>query len=566
MSMPKVFVRSLGEITLQDFVGAGGQADIYAKNGYCFKLYHEPKRAIPLAKIDELKVLNRPNILGPREPILDIRTQQVIGYIMPELANGESMPAFFVKTYKEKHHITPERTLALVQNLQETWQFVHSKNILVVDGNEMNFLFDSKFSSVYFLDVDSYQTPSFPATAIMITVRDPQASVWSQLTDWYAFAIISFSMFIGIHPYKGKYKQNVNMSMEERMKQNISFLRDGVRAPNTLPFSVIPKVYMDWYNAVLERGDRSIPPFDLQATVGAVRVQPIVQKIMQSAGFDVEKLLDFSDDIVSFLSHSGVRVTTTTGGIYWDTKGSYTTSERIHVAVTPKFGKPAGVYMEDDDLKVIDLRTGQHISTAAKADAVMSTNGRVYVKHYNQLNEVGFLETGPTMPLRVSIRPVGKVMPKATQLFEGVAVQNMLRSCYVSVLPDGSVKQVHIQELDGLHVVDAKFDKSVLVMVCYDGKSYDEYIIRFDKDFRTYDLRKNGNINYAGINFIVLENGIVVRINADEEVEIFSSLKGSTALKKASDPAITADGRLFHDGVKVLYARGNTMYSITSKK
>lgn len=564
MSTPKVFVRSLGEVTLQDFVGAGGQADIYAKRGYCFKIYHEPKRAISIAKIDELKVLNRPNILGPREPILDTRTQQVIGYIMPELENAESMPAFFVKTYKEKHRITPDRTLALVRNLQETWQFVHSKNILVVDGNEMNFLFDQKFSAVYFLDVDSYQTPSFPATAIMITVRDPQTSVWSELTDWYSFAIISFSMFIGIHPYKGKYKPNVDMTMEERMKRNISFLRDDVRAPNTLPFGVIPQVYMDWYEAVLERGDRALPPFDLQAKAGAVAT--VVHKIMQSMGFDVEKLLEFDDTIVSYLSQSGVRVTQTAGGIFWDLKGSYVTTDPMHIAITPKFGKPAGVRIVDGNVEITDLRTGAFVSTSAQADAIMSTNGKVFVKYHNELIEVGFLETGPMSPLRASLRAVGHVMPKATQLFEGVALQNMLGACYVSLVPDGTVKQVHVRELDGLRIIDAKFDKSVLIVVTYDGKTYDEHILRFDKDFQTYDVRRNVNISYAGINFVVLENGIVVRINADEEVEIFSSQKGSSAIKKASDPAITGDGRLFHDGVKVLYARGNTLMCLSSKK
>jgi len=564
MVTPKVFVRSMGEVTLQDFVGAGGQADVYAKSGKCFKIYHDPKQAIPLAKIDELRVLDMPNILGPREPILDTRTQRIIGYMMPELLNAQSLPAFLVRTFKDKHRITPDRTLALVRKLQETWQFVHSKGILVVDGNEMNFVFDDKFSSIYFLDVDSYQTKSFPATAIMVTVRDPQTSVWSELTDWYSFAIISFSMFIGIHPYKGKYKPDRDMTMEERMKRNISFLRDDVRAPNTLPFSVVPQVYMDWYNAVLERGDRALPPFDLQAKAGAIAT--VVHKIIQSAGFDVEKLLEFDDTIVSYLSQSGVRVTQTTGGVFWDLKGSHATTDPMHIAVTTKYGRPAGVRIVDGNVEITDLRTGALVQTSAQADAIMSTNGKVFVKYQNELIEVGFFETGPISPLRASLRAVGHVMPKATQLFEGVAIQNMLKACYVSLIPDGTVKQVHVRELDGLRIIDAKFDKSVLIVVAYDGKIYDEHILRFDKDFRTYDVRRNVNISYAGINFVVLENGIVVRINADEEVEIFSSQKGSTAIKKASDPAITGDGKLFHDGVKVFYARGNTLWSLSSKK
>ena len=68
-----------------------------------------------------------------------------------------------------------------------------------------NFLIDRDMQHVLFIDVDSYQTAGFPATAIMDSIRDRHSSTYSAGTDWFSFAILAFQMFVGVHPYRGKH-------------------------------------------------------------------------------------------------------------------------------------------------------------------------------------------------------------------------------------------------------------------------------------------------------------------------------------------------------------------------
>ena len=83
--------------------------------------------------------------------------------------------------------------------------------------------------------------------------------------------------------------------------------------------------------------------------------------------------------------------------------------------------------------------------------------------------------------------------------------------------------------------------------------------------FSSYSLRKVEDISYVGINFTILENGLVVHINEDEELEVFSNKKDSTTLKVIDDPVITGDMKLFNDGVKVIFAKGKKLYSLKMK-
>ena len=94
--------------------------------------------------------------------------------------------------------------------------------------------------------------------------------------------------------------------------------------------------------------------------------------------------------------------------------------------------------------------------------------------------------------------------------------------------------------------------------------SYDKLVFRFDNS--SYDLRIVKDITPAGLNFVVLDNGICVHLNEEENIEIFSKKKDSAGLNIIDDPEITGDMRLFKMGVKVLVARGEKLYSLTMKK
>ena len=199
----RYFVRSKGQLQLgkAEFKAQGGEGSVYVKGSNAYKIYTDPSRCIQQAKIDELAMLVQPNIIRPLELILDGRNRPV-GYSMRYVGKAHSLCQLFPRAFRQRNNITPELTLRLVRQLQTGVSHVHSRGILIVDLNELNFLVSSDFKELFFIDVDSYQTPSFPATVLMESVRDRHAKTFSTDSDWFSFAVVSFQMFVGIHPFQ----------------------------------------------------------------------------------------------------------------------------------------------------------------------------------------------------------------------------------------------------------------------------------------------------------------------------------------------------------------------------
>lgn len=58
----------------------------------------------------------------------------------------------------------------------------------MVDLNELNVLVGSSFVEPFMIETDSYQTPSYRATAIMDSIRDRLVPTgqFALLTDWFS--------------------------------------------------------------------------------------------------------------------------------------------------------------------------------------------------------------------------------------------------------------------------------------------------------------------------------------------------------------------------------------------
>jgi tRNA A-37 threonylcarbamoyl transferase component Bud32 len=183
----KVFIKGKGhhvELGSNEYISQGGQGKVYAKGNLVYKIYHDASNVIPEAKMQELSVLSDPSVIKP-EDILCNSKNKVVGYTMRFVADTHPLCKLFTKSFKQRENISSDQILKLVQRMQDTVQHIHSNDILVVDLNEMNFLVSSKFDEAYFIDVDSYQTKSFPATVLMESVRDRHAKGFTELTDWF---------------------------------------------------------------------------------------------------------------------------------------------------------------------------------------------------------------------------------------------------------------------------------------------------------------------------------------------------------------------------------------------
>lgn len=570
----KVHVKGKGAVTLSknSFLGGGGEGNVYVISDTAYKVYHDPKKMLPMGKLAELAAIKDPDVIRPQDVLLD-DSNQPIGYTMRYLKDTHVLCELFPPDFRQKHGITPDMTAALVSGLQERIQHVHEAGVLLVDGNEMNFLVGDNFSRVFAIDTDSYQTKSYPATAIMPSIRDPKVHGldFTELSDWFSFAIVSFNLFVGIHPYKGRHA-TLN-GFEERMKAGVSVFNPDVQVPKmVLPFDVIPDNYRQWYKAVLEDGKRLPPPGGLTGAV--IILAPTIRTIAGTGNLDIHDLYDMSHDILGFWDDgTGTPLIWTSDDLYRDRMRVYGQVQGIMgVGFSPKMSHAVVAGVSQGKLKLLDVNTKTEIPLGLLADDVMSTGGRIYFRRQDKLMELVLNDVGGKVI--ASPRMACTVLPLATKLFPGVAMQNVLGRTWAVVLPQsGRTYQVPIKELDEYKVVSARFENAdndtartgVLMVVGHKNGKYDRLVFRFDATFQTYDIRVIEDINPTTLNFVVLESGVCVCLTEEEKLEVFSVRKGSAGVKVVEDKVLGSDMVLGSYRGGVVFRRRSKVYSMRMK-
>ncbi len=258
----KVYLPGKGAITLSpaDYLATGGEGAVYAKGGYVYKLYLDPAGARARGiegKLQLLQGIRHPHIVAPIDVVLDAR-REVVGFYMP-LASGVPLVKTFTNAWRDPNNFGMTQSLELVENMRLAVVAAHQAGAVLVDANEMNFLADG--TAPRLLDVDSWQIGNYQANAIMPSIRDLHSNGFSQATDWFSWAIVSFQVLAGIHPYKGVHPDFKRGDLRSRMLANASVfdarvsLNAGVR-----DFSSLPGALLDWYHAVFQHGLRRAPP------------------------------------------------------------------------------------------------------------------------------------------------------------------------------------------------------------------------------------------------------------------------------------------------------------------
>jgi len=549
-------------LTQKDFLSSGGQGNVYAKGNTAYKVYKDPKKMIPTAKIDELSVMTDANIIRPDKVLLDSRNKPV-GYTMRYVRDVYSLCQLFPPAFKKRHKLDEKQILELVLFFRGLVEHTHSKGILIVDLNEMNYLVSHSFNEIYGIDVDSYQTPGFPATAIMESIRDRHVknAQFSAVTDWFSWGIVTFQMWMGIHPYKGKHPSIKDM--DARMLQNISVFNADVSVPKICPdVNAIPQAFRDWFRAVFEGGQRVPPPLDAQAVIV---IHPVVKTVSGTDNFEIVMYSDLKHDIISYHWFDGQEAFMTTGGLFVHRNLDSKVPTNAHIGATPVLNHVVAVYLDKGHVVVYDATTKNNIPTILDGEAIMSYDGRFYVKKGLEMFELQFVEIGQTV--QCSARVSGSVMEKASRIFDGVVMQDVVGAWYATLFPRANhCYQVKIDELKDYQIVAAKYDNNVLMVVASKQGVYDKFIFRFDETFTTYDVRIVEDVPMHEPNFVVLPNGICSHMTTEEKLELFLNRKDKPDTKVVEDPVLSGDMRLFHKGTKLMFARGSEVYTISMKK
>ena len=558
----KYSIRGKGtNVTLgnKDFITQGGEGKVFGKGNYIYKIYIKPQqKMIPDGKIDELSGLTLSNILNPLDVILDNKNNPV-GFTMDWIKDTIPLCKLFTNTFRDDNKITETIVIDIVESLKETINFIHENKCLIVDGNEFNYLIDKEFKVPYFIDVDSYQTKSYPATAIMPSIRDYTNNTFSELTDWYSFAVIACQLFIGTHPYKGKHPKYRKGDFEQRCKDHMSVFNKEVTVSNKVrDFSLIPSNYMDWFIDLFEKGKRIEPPKD-GGVLGEVSQKIIL--ITSTDNFLIEDYRSFPNRVSSYKFIFGREVIRTSKEIYID-RMNYRVSKETDILFTKRV-TPIFVKIEAGKILFKTLK-GKINFPNLNAQEFQVIHNTIYVKNDDKLIELEVNELNEKVV--IFVKSTWNIMPNSSKFYKGVIFQNVLGKTHLTIpIPEKShMLNIHIPELDGCRMLDMKYENGVCIAVYHENNSYNRIILKFNDECQ-YSLRFSSIGDYIPINFSVLENGVVVLITDDGEMEIFSNQYLSTTIKKIVDPVISQEMLLCNRGSKLKFMKNEKLYNISIK-
>lgn len=558
----KVYIQGQGLVSLtnNEFLASGGEGSVYAVGNIAVKIYTDPTRALPVGKITELARITDPHIIKPESVVEDV-SHKPVGYTMKLVRDTHPLCQTFTRAFREREGLDQVRMLNLTQQIQHLVEHTHKAGILIVDLNEMNYILSSDYKTVFAIDVDSYQTPNYKATAIMASVKDWSVSGnnFTEGSDWFSFACVAFQMLTAIHPYKGKHP--TVQGLEQRMQKGISVFDPKVTVPKMVyPFDQIPRGYLAWFKSIFVDGKRLPPPKD---PGGVLVVQTAPRTTMPTGIVESTLLFTLEEDILFYQDGCSIFQK----GFYiqqrkFDAEGPF-----LVVGLTPQHKHPFVVGVSGSRL-VVHV-AGVRVKNPPPIDvkSVMSCAGRVYFHSGNTIQELVSFEgnTDQTSLDRIvwGTEQVASAHPNTTKLFPGVAFQDLLGETQVVVFPEpGTAYQVAIPLLNRNPVIDARFCGRVLMVHHVSPSGPLRSVFLFREDGSGFDLVSQGDD--LSLNFIRLDGGVVVHLLNDDSLEVWTESRPG-AVRKISEPGLPGGANLVQVGGRAGYFTEKSLFSMRMK-
>jgi hypothetical protein len=313
---------------------------------------------------------------------------------------------------------------------------------------------------------------------------------------------------------------------------------------------------------MFQDGLRCPPPIDFTA---AIVIVPVIKKVSGTDQLEIMEYAEYDGDIRGFWS-DGTHLTVVTDKTVFLNKTPVCPTPAggvVGVVYTPKASR--AILVEGwRPPKLYNLTDRKDIQLGATCSGMVVHDDRIYIHSRDRVQEVILTDAGTQVI--ASTKETAQTLEHATQMFPGVIIQNLLGSFYVSLLiASGSAQQVKMPELDGYRVMDAKYQKGVLMVLGEKKGKYNRLVIRFG-GLSGYDTREVKDVQPAPLNFTVLDSGVCICMNEEEKLELFASRPGSTSIKIIDDPVFANDLTILGNiGGQVVFSQGNKIYRMKMK-
>ncbi|MBX7100287.1 MAG: hypothetical protein K1X89_21400 [Myxococcaceae bacterium] len=256
-------------VTDADLLGEGGEAKVFRWKDLAVKVFHPVRRGTPEEALRAQKLLKLSRfprglpgaVVAPVGPVED-EHGQVVGYAMPAIAGARELSALVSRA----SGVSAEHTRALFSALHAVMTELHALQVVVGDCNDGNLLFQGE--QPYLIDADSMQLGGLPCPVGHERFLDPRlygvdlaaAPRFDEGSDWYAFAVLLFQSWLGVHPYGGVHGRLPTLL--RRAEAAHSVLKADVRLPpRAWHWKVLPDEALGYFEAVFDRRERApVPP------------------------------------------------------------------------------------------------------------------------------------------------------------------------------------------------------------------------------------------------------------------------------------------------------------------
>jgi len=546
-----VILEGKGRVTLKqsDHIATGGEGAIYKSGNLVVKIYHDINKVAwndIQGKIDFFRQHQNHYVVSPLGNVADTKGK-VIGFYMP-LAEGEPLVRYFTNDYRKQIGFNDD--VSVVSKIRDIVEYAHNSGAIMLDANELGYMVKGIEPKV--LDVDSWilNNKIPPTVAVMPSIRDWHTNGFNQASDWFAWAVVTFQLFTGIHPYKGRLDGYKLGELEKRMKDNASVFSQGIRLNRSVrDFGNIPNPLLDWYSKTFSSKDRTVPPSPTDkgiSTTGYART--LYSSITPTGSVVLEKLLDISGVIKIFpcgvvLFKDGSLIELKTKRVITKCSTNCTIVKTVN-----------GWLLYDDKFYYLTINSRIELKLLLKVSRVVSYENRMFLVNGGRLTEIILTDLGNRQLL--GLGQSWNVMEYSTKWFDGLGIQDVLGSTYLTLpFGDKSCASFRVPELDGIVPIDAiAGHRFVTILGMNRNGEYVKAELYLSEDYTNYKYWGTITDN-PELNITILPKGVCAMIVKDGELTIF--VPSNSNINKV------VDGQLV--GAK-LYRWDNTVICILDEK
>lgn len=525
----RVYSAQLGNIDLTDkeYLASGGEGDIFLRKGVIFKIYKDAAKKGSSALQDKIQLLanlpKHPAIVAPLEPLFS-NTHEFVGFTMPEVS-AEPLMRQIATPWQESQGLTRKVLLDLAGNMRDTVDFVHANRALIVDGNELNWLVRKE--TPYLIDVDSWQIGSHPATAIQPSIIDYQEGKPSVNADWFAWAIVTFQLFAGIHPYKGTHPDFKRNDLAGRMKANASVFDAKVRLPPTVrDWSDLPSNLLQWYEATFA-GNRSLPPSQWgagakrssykQQTLGNAKVQKTKLYTLASACVRIQSGFALSeDDAFDIYAKKPLR-------IKWPAP----------LAQCAIFRAGAETYvatLQKGHLEIYTTTGVLAIKFPCVAERLMVWNDRLFLAE--GMSPLGFKEVDTSrLPSFVQVKATYSLVGRTVTEYTGMGVAQMLGTPVFLIPQTEGLLSIPAPTFKDKFLVDAIYLDPQQFIVLWSNKAGNLVQQRVTLRYGALEFGEEQTVDTASMSWCRLSSGLVLNATEEGDLRVYAKDKEVTVPK-----------------------------------